>query len=103
MSDSHRPPNAVDLEAKLAKFASLPKRQPVIVKWWSEQHDPALASLGGVVTMTPGGVGKLDDVALTLDTGMEKTVIQIPRGLIIDLRFPPAGEPISDDELRKMA
>lgn len=98
------PPKAPDLAEKLAKFATTPDQQ-VYIKWWRvTDYDPALVTLGGVVTLTPGISDGVEQGFIYLwDSAAKTRRTSVSEETVLDVQFFAPGEPIDDATVRKLA
>ncbi|HEX2610157.1 MAG TPA: hypothetical protein VHK68_04050 [Gemmatimonadales bacterium] len=96
------PEKAADLAEKLAKFEANPG-QSVYIKWWRvTDSDPALASLGGVTTLTPGiSDGRGEGFIHLWDNAQKLRRTSVSEGMILDVHFIAAGEVVDDAAVRR--
>lgn len=98
------PEKAGDLAEKLAKFEANPE-QPVYIKWWRvTDGDPALASLGGVTTLTPGvSDGRGEGFIHLWDNAQKLRRTSLNEEVILDVHFLARGEVLDDAAVRRLA
>lgn len=103
---SEKPEPATDLAAKIERFSEASEAATPsywAVKYWKTMaDDPALASLPGIVSIVPGFAKGSSPTHLMLDLGDGKTMRDIPREALLDLR--QFGiQPASSNEIRRFA